>query len=540
MTVTPPPRHRRRTRFPWPWRPSSLAGQTVLVLLVGLMLSHLMALGLYSFDRLRLLEMLGGRAVVTRVVEATRLIEAADSPRAERRLERVLRSPRLQVRIAETPLLPADAPAAPGPGMLRVRFLEQAFARAFAEADGGEETLRTVRIGAAPPEGLPPPARSHPFAGRPGPPWIGPSWGDDPPWWRDNETETRHDRPGPFRHDVHRWVLGEPDEEALAIAVALRDGRWLNVVASVPRPQGFWTPGALASIGLMAAVTLVLSVWAVRRMTRPLRTVADAARRMGVDPRRDPLPEEGSRELREVARAFNDMQARLTRLVDNRTRLLAAISHDLRTPITTLRLRAEFVENAEDRARMMATLDEMEAMVRATLDFARDDATAETARSVNLTALVAATCADLAETGDPVRYDDTEDNAPPAVVHGRPLALRRALVNLIRNACVYGGGADVSVETAEATDAAGAAIGYAVVVRDEGPGIPEEHLARVTDPFHRVEGSRARHTGGIGLGLSIVQAVADAHGGRLLLRNRPRGGLGGGLEARLEIPLGPG
>ncbi|MQX38077.1 ATP-binding protein [Roseospira navarrensis] len=526
MAQAPPdPPRRRRVRL-WP---DSLAGQTILVLLVGLTVSNVVALGLYSIDRLRLLETLGGRAVVARVVEATRLIETAESPRFERRLARTLSGGRLQVRIGPVPLVGEDRPQARGLGAFRTRILERALVAAFAEAPD-----RAVRVDVAPDSLDDGPGAPAPDAR----PWSG----DGPPFpffgrWRGgpdraDDAWDRHHPDMPFHHGLSRLMVGDPEETALAVSVGLRDGRWLNVVARVPRPQGFWTPGALASLGLMTAVTLALSIWAVRRATRPLRGVADAARRMGVDPRRDPLPETGSREVREVARAFNDMQTRLARLVDNRTRLLAAISHDLRTPITTLRLRAEFVEDAEERARMLATLDDMEAMVAATLAFARDDATTEAARPVDLSALVAALCEDLAETGRPVTFEDPAEAeaAPAAVVRGRPTALRRAVGNLVANACTYGGGAEVSVGTVALADGPGAA----VVVCDRGPGIPDEHLARVTDPFYRVEGSRARSTGGIGLGLSIVQAVADAHGGRLVLRNRP----GGGLEARLEIPSG--
>jgi len=512
----------------------------MLVLLLGLMISQVVALGLYSFDRLRLLEMLGQRAVVARVVEATRLIEASDSARIERRLLRGLSGSRIQVRIGHAPLVNDTEPDAMGIGAFRIRFLEAALRAALDE----DEPERTVRAGPAPEGALAPPSPSPPLppsASRP----EGVHPLDSPGGSTPERGPGRFQRGGPgapFRHGLHRWMMGDPSDETLAVSVSLRDGRWLNLLARVPHPQGFWTPGALAALGLMAMVTLALSLWAVRRMTRPLRGVAEAARRMGVDPRRDPLPETGSRELREVARAFNDMQGRLTRLVDNRTRLLAAISHDLRTPITTLRLRAEFVEAAEERTRMLATLDEMEAMVRATLDFARDDATAEPARPVDLAALVAALCDDLAETGRPVTFAEPDGAGEEegegesagghgpvsSVIRGRPTALRRAVSNLIGNACAYGGGADVRVDPVPMPDGPG----VAVVVCDTGPGIPAEHLSRVTDPFYRVEGSRARTTGGIGLGLSIVQAVADAHGGRLVLRNRAEGG----LEARLEVP----
>jgi len=558
-----PPRssRRRRWRLPRLW-PGSLAGQTVLVLLVGLTLSHLLSLGLYSIDRARLLQIVGGWVLVGRVSDAVERLEATPSPLASRTLLRAMSDPRMKMRVSPAPMVPdttglidngragEDGDDDPIPmSRFLMRALDEALADIDAEsgadidgtADAAALEPRPVRIARA--ENvfpLPDPAPSltqmpqngretgpedvtpgpwHGWRGTPG--WGGPMMDDDGPdhpfghWRRFRDSDS-------FPAHLHRWVIGDPLDRKLAISVGLRDGRWLNVIARIPEPQGFWTPGALASIVLMGLVILALSLWAVRRLTRPLRAVAAAARRMGQDPRVDPLPESGSRELRAVAAAFNDMQERLARLVDNRTRLLAAISHDLRTPITTLRLRAEFVEDPEERTRMLATLDDMEAMLRATLDFARDDVTTEETRSLDLRALVEAICDDLAETGRDVAV--SEDGPAALAVRGRASALRRAVTNLVQNACVYAGAARVAVE-----DGPGS---WAVVVTDDGPGIAEEHLARVTDPFYRVEGSRARETGGIGLGLSIVQAVADAHGGRLILRNRPEGG----LEARLEGP----
>lgn len=553
---------RNRWRLPRPW-PRSLAGQTVAVLLIGLTLSHLVSLGLYSIDRARLLQILGARTLVTRVVEAVERLETIDSHRESWILLRAMSDGRVRLRLSDWPMVPERTPdgdpetVAPKPPAI-CRFLDHALQEALDDGDA-ETPPMPVHINLADAfTGRPDveSARPPPWAMRPAPlplatpnapPDPSPDAGADrscePPfgrpfgaWFRSESQGDREHGFGPWRrgHDrddaappgrFERWVVRDPQDQVLAVSVGLSDGSWLNVTARVPRPQGFWTPGALASIALMGIVILVLSLWAVRRLTRPLRAVADAARRMGQDPRMDPLPETGSRELRAVAAAFNEMRERLARLVDNRTRLLAAISHDLRTPITTLRLRAEFVEDAEERARMLATLDDMEAMVRATLDFARDDVTAEEARSLDLRALVEALCDDLAATGRDVVVEEAPA-ADPLVVRGRPRALRRAVANLVQNACAYAGAARVSVEAGSGT--------WAVTVRDDGPGIPEAHLARVTDPFYRVEGSRARETGGIGLGLSIVQAVADAHGGRLILANRP----GGGLRARLEGPMG--
>jgi len=207
--------------------------------------------------------------------------------------------------------------------------------------------------------------------------------------------------------------------------------------------------------------------------------------------------------------------------VENRTRLLAAISHDLRTPLTLLRLRAEGVESAEERERMLATIAEMDAMIGATLAYARDEAAAEPRRRSDLTALLGSLVDDLAEAGLPVALAPAE----PLVLDCQPAALRRALVNLLDNAVKYGGRAEVSIR---------AAGGRAeILVEDAGPGLPEAELARVFQPFYRVEASRSRETGGIGLGLAIAAGIVEAHGGEIALENRPEGG----LRARVTLPL---
>ncbi len=233
------------------------------------------------------------------------------------------------------------------------------------------------------------------------------------------------------------------------------------------------------------------------------------------------MDEVGPIEIRQAANAFNDMQERLRRLVENRTRMLAAISHDLRTPITQLRLRAEFIEDAEEQAKTMATLEEMEAMIAATLSFAREDATAEETRIVDLTALLASICDDLADTGKAVSFDPG-DTIP---LECRPATLKRAVVNLIENALKYGGAARLAL--------AASAKAIRITIDDDGPGIPTGEIANVFLPFYRVEKSRSSATGGIGLGLSIARTIVHAHGGDLMLENRPEGG----LRAIIELPV---
>ncbi len=263
----------------------------------------------------------------------------------------------------------------------------------------------------------------------------------------------------------------------------------------------------------MALVVTVLSVWAVRRSTAPLALFAWAAERLGRDVNAPDLPEDGPREVHRAAKAFNDMQRRLRRMISDRTQMLAAISHDLRTPITRLRLRAEFVDDAEQRAKMLGDLEEMEAMIAATLAFARDDGTDEPRKILDLAVLVQSACHDAVDVGREVVYTGTAR----AAYSGRPLALKRVLANLIDNAVRYGGRARVALEVS--------AERFVISVEDDGPGIPESELERVFAPFYRLDASRSRDTGGTGLGLAVVRSIVRGHGGDVLLSNRAEGGL---------------
>jgi signal transduction histidine kinase len=273
-------------------------------------------------------------------------------------------------------------------------------------------------------------------------------------------------------------------------------------------------------MGIMAIVILAVSVWAVRRVTAPLAAVSIAAERLGNDLNAPPMPETGTIETRQASHAFNTMQARLRGLIENRTRMLAAISHDLRTPLTLLRLRAENVENQQERDKMLATIAEMDSMVGVTLQFARDEAATELRRPTDIAALIQSIIDDMADAGLPVRMQPAE----PIVYDCRPDALKRAIRNLLDNAVKYGKAAAVAIQTTPKT--------IEIVIDDEGPGIPEQELLRVFDPFYRLEESRSRETGGVGLGLAIAQSIVQAHRGELVLSNRPAGG----LRAQISLP----
>jgi signal transduction histidine kinase len=263
-----------------------------------------------------------------------------------------------------------------------------------------------------------------------------------------------------------------------------------------------------------------LSVLGIRRLTAPLRTLARAAERLGRDVNAPPLEERGAADVRQTLRAFNEMQARIQRFIEDRTRMIAAISHDLRTPITRLRLRAEFVEDAEQQAKMLADLDAMETMIRATLGFAREEANQEPRCDLDLVALLRAICEDSPGACLTVEPAGTGT----LTINGQPVALRRGFGNLIDNAVKYGHRARVRLSNG--------GDGAIVEIDDDGPGLPEEELERVFKPFYRVEQSRSRDTGGTGLGLSVARTVFRAHGGDVVLSNLS----GGGLRATVTLP----
>jgi signal transduction histidine kinase len=306
----------------------------------------------------------------------------------------------------------------------------------------------------------------------------------------------------------------------LRVSVPLADGQWLTFATLLPERGPSVSRQFLVSMALMSAIILAVSVWAVRRVTAPLASLSTAAERLGNDLHAPPIPESGTIETRQASRAFNTMQARLRSLIENRTRMLAAISHDLRTPLTLLRLRSETIENPAERERMLATIDEMDSMVGATMQFARDEAKTELRRPTDVAALVQSVVDDLADAGLPVAMEPAE----PVVLDCTPDALKRAVRNLLDNAVKHGNSAKVAIEAAPKS--------IAITIDDEGPGIPDHELTRVLQPFYRVEASRSRDGGGIGLGLAIAQSIVEAHRGELKLVNRTAGG----LQASIILP----
>ena len=258
-----------------------------------------------------------------------------------------------------------------------------------------------------------------------------------------------------------------------------------------------------------------------RVLSAPTRLLAEAAERLGRDPQAPPLSVKGSPEITVAVAAFNDMQARLRRYVEDRTAMVAAVAHDLRTPLTRLRFRIEAAPE-DQRLKMEADIGQMEEMISATLAFVRDTSRPAGRTRLELSSLLEALCDEMAETGADT---DVEAAGEKVVIDGDPMALRRMFANLLENAVKFGGRARARVFREG---------GYAVVeIADNGPGIPATEVERVFEPFYRREPSRSRKTGGIGLGLAVVRSVARGHGGDVSLLNRP----GGGLTARVLLPL---
>ena len=443
------------------WRPQSLIAQTIIVLMIGLTASHLLSMVVYSGDRISALTRQGDRAAALRIADAANLI--LRTPAADRA--------GLVARFAGLSLSATLHDAPP--------FAEPAAPTAEAEA------VRREIVALLPPEA----ADVRVML----------------------EAQHRHALKSAFHH-LRDALYGEPERMIVRAAMPLPDGDWLELVA--PPPSRGADHSALASIAAMVAAIVIAAIWVVRRMTAPLKTLAEAARRMARDVNAPDLPETGPAEVREAIAAFNHMRNEVRRLLDDRTLMLAAISHDLRTPITLLRLRIEAFAPGEEHDRMLGSLADMERMIASTLGFARQDAEDEPHAVLDLAALLDAMVTDMQDVGLDVAYTGPQSHVGFAC---RPQALKRAIVNVVDNAVNYGGRAEVDLAVSADT--------LRLTIADSGPGLPPDQFEKVFQPFYRCEASRSRATGGSGLGLSIARDIVAAHGGGIRLANRATGGL---------------
>jgi signal transduction histidine kinase len=326
---------------------------------------------------------------------------------------------------------------------------------------------------------------------------------------------------GPFERALSDISLQYAVGDGYVVSTRLADGTWINFVNTIAPPSNLWSIETIVLTLGGILIVLAASSWALRQLTGPYNVLARAADRFGLDLNSPPLPERGPREVRSAVRAFNSMQGRLKRMVEDRDQLVAAVSHDLRTPVTRLRLRAEYVDDGEQKRRMLGDLDEIETMTRSVLAFARNTAEPEAREMLDLVSLVDSLCIDT-----PGARLQLAPGLPARIAYcGQPVALRRCIANLVDNAVKYGKQANVSLAlSAEAVR---------IRIEDDGPGVPPKDMEKVFRPFVRLEPSRNRETGGTGLGLTIARAVARSHGGEVVLANRPAGG----LMAEIILPL---
>ena len=318
-------------------------------------------------------------------------------------------------------------------------------------------------------------------------------------------------------------------ENGTWIEAALANGQWLLVVSNLdpPRPADpvaaeFYIASSVAWLVLALASVVLVSVVAARRLVKPLSQLSAAVDRLGASGDDSPIPSRGPREIEGIITAFNRMRERLRRFNEDRTRMVAAMSHDLRTPLTRLRMRIEMAEGLADQQKMLDELDRLNGMVESILSFARDDSKQEARSLVDLSALVEGICEDAMDADQKATFSGPRD----VTISCRPTAMRRAISNLVENAIKYGGKADVTL----APDAGQVLI----TIEDEGSGIPRSERENVFEPFYRIGSARDPSTGGVGLGLSVTRSIVWEHGGDITLGNRK----GGGLSVRVELPTG--
>ena len=461
--------------------PRSLFSRLVVVMLAVLFIAQVISLAVHMHERGELLSQASGMRSAQRIADIVRLLESLNAVE-RRRIVEVLSTPPVTITLDQGALTLSEQ----DPDRLARAALFKAMLRRYLGDGRGVEVAVSGSVPFQPGE----------MRGFKGPEWHGAWMG---------QRSAMH--PGPQAGF------------SFIAQVRLDDGALVTFDSRQPAQTANWPYRMLLSLAVLLAAVIAVSLIAVRWVTRPLKQLSDAAEALGKNIDRAPLDESGPLEVARAARAFNTMQARLVGYIRDRTRILAAMSHDLKTPITRLRLRSELLEEPQLKARFVRDLDEMETMVGATLDFLRGLENGEAVKPVDIMALLESLQADMAETGAGVRIEGKSAAPYP----GKPQALKRCLANLLDNAVNYGKSARIIVDDDESR--------LEIKIQDEGPGLPEAELERVFEPFYRTEHSRSRETGGTGLGLTIARSVAEAHGGRLVLFNRPEGG----LEVRLTL-----
>ncbi len=474
------------------WWPNTLSWQMVLILFSGVTLALVSSAGIHLHDRRQALFAFGEMQTAQRVATIVQLLDAGSA--GERgKIASVVRTPLQYLRFLhdEHPF-PERAP----------RTSQEAHVHDLLKHHLGERRPLRVAVLGLPEEGEPLSGAAMPMMGM-----------------------HRMAMPMPHHHHAHMVMMNRifPQGISFLAQVRLSDGTWAEFHNHLPKEAFTWPKHLLYSLAILLLVVTALSLIAVRLTTRPLSLLADAAQALGRDINRPPLSVSGPREVQHAARAFNTMQARIVRHVQERTHLLAAISHDLKTPLTRMRLQVERLNDEPVRSAILESLAEMENMTGDAMDYIQGMEGVEAVRRVDIVSMLENLQELFQEMGGTVILQS--DALPPFPVMQK--SLKRCLTNLTANAVAYGGQARIRA------DVLGERL--RISIADAGPGIPEAEMERVFQPFVRLEKSRNRHTGGTGLGLSIARNIARAHGGELTLRNRPEGG----LEVILSLPKQP-
>ncbi len=458
--------------------PRTLTGQLILVLLLALAVSQVVTLVIYRFERERALRVVIGEECLGRAVSAFKLAEGV-SPDQRKDILNTIETPLTRYWLSARQISPKDWQQ-----QARERLLQPTAATGQHHSAGSlfaHETMLNRTSGSS-------------WRELPGGTWL-------------------------LQQPLH--LLDLPAWNGFGFTMRLGNGEYLNLIYAKPEylmPSSL-TPGYYMAMSIKVLIFAGAAMLIAIRIVLTLRHLTTSAERLGRGHEVEILKEEGPDDIRSTISAFNRMQIRLDRFLKDRTRMLAAISHDLRTPITSLRLRTEFIPDEDMRQKFNATLDEMQGMAEAALSFAKSESTAEAPRVIDLDALLESICDDFMEMG--WKVDLSGLGRLPYKC--RSDSLRRALRNVIENAVRYGGCARVSIQRYSDR--------MEITVEDDGPGIPAADRERVFEQFVRLESSRNRDTGGVGLGLSIARSIIRSHGGEITLSQGSRG-----LRVLIQLP----
>lgn len=467
--------------------PKSMSGQLIVLILLTLTVSHTISSSIFIGERRDALEEATRGEVLARTATIARLISVSPTDLHSQILENA-QSPFVVFSVTNESATD-NVPQSPRELRVAARLIEML---------NTEANQVHVRLG----------RKKKTFAGN----------GDD---------DGNGDPAREYKNDTDKYRNLDPRENGkrwrrhfkwgIQISLQLQDGTWLNSATRSPIRKNSWTLQPLLALALSIVLIVAAVLFSVRRITRPLAKLAQAADALGRGETTADIDEMGPEDSRRTIRAFNRMRTRLETFVEDRTNLIAAVSHDLRSPVTSLRLRAEFIEDEELRSEILQTLEEMQTLIETTLIFAREETRTEETRPTDLSALIESIANDFEDLGKSCRFEG------PArlVLEGRPVSLKRAFRNLIENAVTYGGEANIRLRAGDPLSGSD----HVITIDDKGPGIPESEVENIFQPFVRLEASRNRETGGIGLGLAIARSIIRGHGGEISAKNNEWGGL---------------